>query len=209
MILYLSSQKLGNKTEILKEWIEKHENKIVLIFNALDAKPEEKVASNIKEDTALLQEIGFDVTVIDLKDYFNNKEKLKEKLINYNACLIMGGNVFVLRQAMKYSGFDEWLCQKSKSKDFLYIGYSAGSCVVGKDIRIFEQVDEPIKFYNKNNIIFEGLGFIDYTFIPHYKSDYHKVHLIEETVEKCKRENKKYKAVKDGEVMIENIRGNI
>lgn len=209
MILYLSSQKLGNKTEILKDWIEKHDNKIVLIFNALDAKTEEKIASNIKEDTKLLQEIGFDVTVIDLKDYFDNKEKLKEKLINYNACLIMGGNVFVLRQAMKYSGLDEWLYQKSKNEDFLYVGYSAGSCVVGKDIRIFEQVDDPIKFYYEDNIIFEGLGFIDYTFIPHYKSDYHKVHLIEETVEKCKRENKKYKAVKDGEVMIENIRGNI
>lgn len=205
MILYLSSQKLGNKTEILKKWIDKNDNKILLVFNALDTKPEEKVASNIKEDTILLQEIGFNVTVIDLKDYFNKKEKLKEKLRNYNACLIMGGNVFVLRQAMKYSGFDEWLYQKSKNEDFLYVGYSAGSCIVGKDMRIFEKVDEPIKFYDKNNIIFEGLGFIDYTFIPHYKSDYHKVHLIEETVEKCKSENKKYKAVRDGEVIIENI----
>ena len=30
----------------------------------------------------------------------------------------------------------------------------------------------------------EGLDFIDYIFIPHYKSDYHKVHLIEKIVEK-------------------------
>ena len=67
--------------------------------------------------------------------------------------------------------------------------------------------DEPKKYYNKDNIFVEGLDFIDYIFIPHYKSDYHKVHLIEEIVEKCKRENKKYKSVRDGEVIIENIRG--
>ncbi len=87
------------------------------------------------------------------------------------------------------------------------IGYSAGSCVTGKDLKIFEQVDESKKYYDRDSIFIEGLSFIDYIFIPHYKSDYHKVHLIEEIVEKCQRENKKYKSVRDGEVIIENIRG--
>ncbi len=37
MILYLSSQKFGNDSTYLKNWIKEHSNKILLIFNALDA----------------------------------------------------------------------------------------------------------------------------------------------------------------------------
>ena len=36
MQLYLSSYKLGNKQEILKEWIKNHGNKIILIANSCD-----------------------------------------------------------------------------------------------------------------------------------------------------------------------------
>lgn len=207
MLLYLSSQKFGDKTEILKKWINEHDNKILLVFNALDAKGEEKIKTNVIEDKKLLEKIGFEVEILDLKEYFNSNEKLKEKIINYNACCLMGGNVFVLRQAIKYSGFDKILQEKATSKEFLCIGYSAGSCVLGKDLKIFEPVDNPISFYNKDDIIYEGIGFIDYIFIPHYKSEYHKVHLIEEVVDKCKRENKDHRAVRDGEVIIEYIEG--
>lgn len=41
MLLYMSSQKFGNDTEILKNWIKNHNNKIVIIPNALDAKGED------------------------------------------------------------------------------------------------------------------------------------------------------------------------
>lgn len=202
MKLYMSSQKFGNKIDILKQWINEHDNKILLIFNALDAKEKRKIEFNIKEDTKLLQDIGFDVKVVDLKYYFENNKKLKQDFAKYNSCCIMGGNVFVLRQAMEYSGFDKFLYEKSLDNDFLYIGYSAGCCILGKDIKIFDIIDEPIKFYGKNRILYNGLGFINYIFIPHYKSDYHKVNLIEELAEKCKYENKNFKAVKNGEVII-------
>lgn len=202
MKLYMSSQKFGNKIDVLKNWINEHDNKILLIFNALDAKEKKKIEFNIKEDTKLLQDIGFDVKVVDLKDYFENNQKLKLDFEKYNSCCVMGGNVFVLRQAMKYSGFDEFLYQKSLDNDFLYIGYSAGSCVLCENLKIFDRVDEPIKFYGKNEILYNGLNFIDYIFIPHYESDYHKVNLIQEVFEKCKIENKKFKAVRDGEVIV-------
>ncbi len=199
----MSSQKFGDKIDRLKKWMKEHDNKILLIFNALDAKDEAKINFNIKEDIKLLQEIGFNVEVVDLKEYFENNKKLREDFIQYNACCIMGGNVFVLRQAMKYSGFDEFLHEKYSNNDFLYIGYSAGSCVLCKDLKIFDKVDEPIKFYGKNSVIYDGLNLIDYVFIPHYKSNYHKVNLIEEVVEKCKCENKNFKAVRDGEVIVD------
>ena len=55
-------------------------------------------------------------------------------------------------EAMKYRGLDKLLQEKIASEDFLYIGYSAGSCVTGKRFKNFEQVDEPKKYYNKDNI---------------------------------------------------------
>lgn len=202
MLLYLSSNKFGQDTEFLQEWIKKHNNKLLLIINALDAKDEAKIKNVIQEDLALLEEIGFEVKIIDLKYYFNKAEELKKDFSNYNTYCVVGGNVFILRQAMKLSGLDEFLKRLSSNDNYLYIGYSAGSCVLANDLRILDRVDESIAFYDSNNVIYEGLGLIDFIFIPHYKSNYHKVHLIDEIVHVCEKENIKFKAVKDGEVII-------
>lgn len=205
MILYLSSQKFGTDTTFLKEWIIEHDNKLLLIFNALDAKGKEKINNNVNDDINLLEQIGFEVKVLDLKDYFDNQEELKQICQEYNSFCVMGGNVFVLRQAMKYSGFDTILEEKKNDKNCLYIGYSSGSCVLSKDIEIYKDVDEAINFYNQGQIIYEGIGLIDYIFIPHYKSNYHKVHLIDKLVDLCEKNRIEYKALTDGEVSIEKI----
>ena len=206
MLLYLSSQKFGNDVTVLKEWIKEHNNKILLIFNAMDAKNQEKINNNIEEDIMLLETIGFEVKVVDLKDYFGKKERLKQDFKEYNAYCIMGGNVFVLRQAMYYSGLDDYLKEISLDNDCLYIGYSAGSCVMSNNLKILDIVDEPISFYNNNEIIYTGIGLIDYVIVTHYKSAYHKVNLIDDVVEKCKKESITYKVIKDGEVIIENLK---
>lgn len=205
MILYISSKYFGNNTNFLKNWIKENNNKILLIPNALDAKDVVKIKNNIENDTRLLNEIGFEVKVVNLKDYFHNQEKLMQDFSSYKACCVIGGNVFVLRQAMHLSGFDKYLETISNVSNSLYIGYSAGGCVLCDELDIFNKVDEPISFYEKDNIIYKGLGFIDYTFIPHYKSDYHKVHLIDDLVEKCINENIKFKALKDGDILIEYL----
>lgn len=173
----------------------------------MDAKGQEKINNNVKEDINLLRQIGFEVTVIDLKEYFGKYDELNKICQNYDAFCVMGGNVFVLRQAIKYSGFDTFLKKISNNDNYLYIGYSAGSCVLSKRLDIFESVDEPIDFYNKGKIIYEGIGFIDYTFILHYKSNYHKAYLIDEIVNICEKDNIEYKAFRDGEVIIENANG--
>lgn len=96
-----------------------------------------------------------------------------------------------------------YLSSQSNDDNYLYIAYSAGSCVLSEKIHIFKLVDEPIDFYNKAKIIYEGIGFIDYAFIPHYKSNYHKAYLIDEVVNVCEKDNIEYKTVCDGDVIIE------
>lgn len=206
MLLYISSQKFGNDTKFLKNWISKHDNKIAIIPNALDAKGEEHIQKNLKEDIELLEKIGFSVSIVDLKNYFSRYDKLKKELLKYNACCIMGGNVFVLRKAMELSGLDIFLKEKKKSDNYLYIGYSAGSCVLSKDLELLKVVDKPIIFYDKTRVNYTGLGFINFMIIPHYKSNYHKANLINDVVEECKNRNIQYKAISDGDVIIEEIK---
>lgn len=143
---------------------------------------------------------------MDLRDYFGKYNELKVELSKYTACCVMGGNVFVLRKAMELSGFDVFLKENKSNDNYLYIGYSAGSCVLSQNLEQLNIVDEPIKFYDEQNVNYKGLGFIDYIFIPHYKSNYHKIEFINNLVEKCKKENIKYKAIQDGEVLIERIK---
>ncbi len=206
MLLYISSKKFGKDTTFLKDWITKHNNEIALIPNALDSKGEEKLQKNLKEDIELLEEIGFKINIIDLKEYFGKYDKLKEKLSNYNTYCVMGGNVFVLNKAIKLSNFDMFLKEKKNDDNYLYIGYSAGSCVLSKNLKPLAMVDEPISFYGKTNIDYEGVGFIDYTIIPHYKSDYHKSELIDNLVLECQKQKIKFKTIKDGEVIIEKTK---
>ncbi len=80
----------------------------------------------------------------------------------------------------------------------------AGASVFSNRIDVLDMVDDKIDFYQKG-IITDGLGFIDYVFVPHYKSNYHKVHLIDSTIEKCKREKIPYKALQDGDYILEDI----
>lgn len=104
MKLYLSSYKLGDKKEELKKWIVEHNNKICLIPNSRDVYPDgERKINGIQEDVKELEDLGFDVTVISLKDYFDNNEELYKILKEFNAFYVIGGNTFALRQAMYLS----------------------------------------------------------------------------------------------------------
>ena len=179
MKLYLSSKGLGNNVSFLKEWISNHNNKVLLIINALDSKDEVKRNNSIMSNVEELEQLGFEIDILDLKKYFDNQDELYRLCKNYNIFYVVGGNVFVLREAMKYSGFDNYLTSIKNDDNVLYIGYSAGSIVLSPNIGLFNKVDDPINIYGKDEIINEGLGFINYLFITHYKSDYHKSYLID------------------------------
>lgn len=52
---------------------------------------------------------------------------MREFLKNYNSFYALGGNVFVLRQAMKLSGFDKYLREINVQPNYLYSGFSPAS----------------------------------------------------------------------------------
>ena len=205
MKLYLSSYKLGNEIEKLTKMI-KGNKRIAVISNSLDCYSdlERRKQGDLKE-IKQLEEHGIKPEVLDLRDYFGKKEKLELILKTFNGLWVRGGNTFVLRIAMKKSGLDEILQKGELGTDFVYAGYSAGCCVLAPSIKGFENVDDPKQTenaYPNEKLIWEGLGLIDFVFVPHYKSDHPESAYIDEVIEYLEKNNISYEPFSDGEVYI-------
>jgi dipeptidase E len=207
MRLYISSYKLGDKTGVLREWMGKIDNKIALIPNALDPYPDgERKKRGIASDLNALEELGFSATVISLKQYFGKEEQLRSDLSAFRAFFAIGGNTFVLRQAMKLSGFDKYLKALSSSDSHLYGGYSAGICLLAPSMRGLELVDDPAADPYNCKTSYEGLGLIDYLPVPHYRSDHPESPAMEDVVKYLNEKGVNYVTLRDGDVIIEDTR---
>ncbi|MDO5969946.1 Type 1 glutamine amidotransferase-like domain-containing protein [Flavivirga aquimarina] len=188
MKYYLSSYKFGNKIEELKELIPKN-NKIGHINNSRDwvGSDSERANKDQQEEIELLNKIGFKAEPLDLKEYFDKTDELNIKLTSLGGIWVSGGNTFVLRMAMKLSGFDEIFEKLINREDFLYGGYSAGICVLSESLKSIEIVDDSNNFPYKgiNEPIYEGLGVFNYSFMPHYDSDHFESEAIGKEIQKC------------------------
>ena len=86
MKLYLSSYKIGNKAEELRNWLEGHDNNILVIPNALDVfQDSERKINGILEKSKELEALGFHPIQFDLRNYFNKPELLKDELKKFKA----------------------------------------------------------------------------------------------------------------------------
>ena len=105
-----------------------------------------------------------------------------------------------------------FLCEYEKAKDFennswvnltgeITKGYYYGDIPVLK-ITSIEKCDAPTINPYGIETIWEGLGFFDYIFLPHYKSNHKETKLIDDSVEYCNKNNIKYRTLRDGDVII-------
>ena len=149
--------------------------------------------------------MGLEVEKLDLRDYFNQGDRLKKDIKKYGVIWVRGGNVFVLRQAMKLSGLDNLLINYTRIRqNLLYGGYSAGICVLGPTLRGLELVDSLLykPYQQLLQTIWQGLGIINYTIIPHCKSNHPESATIDSVVAYYKSHKLPFKTLKDGEVII-------
>jgi dipeptidase E len=206
--LYLSSWRIGRHPEIITGCLSKG-SRIGYISNAIDDAPE---FSEVKEavnqrNHAELRELGLVPTVLNLKDYFENPSKLEVKVRDLAALWVSGGNVFVLRQAMKLSGLDRILAELASDREFFYGGYSAGACVCSPNLSAFQIVDNPtvLPYPLQRETIYEGLGLIEFAFLPHFKSNHSDSAAIDLEVDYCQKSKISYRAFQDGEVFVAGI----
>lgn len=203
MKYYLSSYHVGDHGNQLAKLAEG--GTIAYIPNALDHVPLDQLKENRARNLSDLSDLGIAVELFDLKDFFSDQRSLKEQLSRFSGVWVTGGNTFVLRQAMKLSGFDK-LMSAGLPDSFLYSGYSAGVCVLAPDLKALQIVDRPNEFPypQQKEVIWDGLNILDYIILPHYKSEHPESADIDQEVEYCQKNNIPYKTLRDGEAFFGN-----
>jgi dipeptidase E len=204
MKLYLSSYRLGNHTEKLKELLGKSDVKVAVCVNALDNTPD-----NVRNDVVLkremedMQNLGFIPEELDLRQYFD-KSGIVTKLEQYDLVWFSGGNTFLLAKAFRQSGFNEVFEQLIKVDKLVYAGYSAAFCVLNDSLKGIELVDDKdaeAEGYESGEI-WQGVGLIDFYPIVHFRSNHHESAAVEKEYEFVVENNIPHKTFKDGDVYI-------
>jgi len=203
MKLYLSSYRLGNNPEKLIKLVSGNK-KVAVIANAMDFLDGLERNKCIEQEINDLTKLGLIAEDLDLRDYFNKKNKLKNKLDTYGAVWVRGGNTFILRRAMSQSGLDKLLKEKNHDPDFVYAGYSAGVCVLSPSLHGLELVDNSIRIPERylSETIWDGLDIVKFSFAPHYRSDHPESKAVDKEVEYFIKHKIPFKTLRDGEVLV-------
>lgn len=205
MHLYLSSYRIGDHSDKLAEFAQ--DKTALVISNALDFSDDDsRLKFGRDREIAWLEELGIPAEPVDLRDYFECQNALRNKVIESGMLWVVGGNTFLLRKAMYLSGLDRTIHERVNDTNFLYGGYSAGICVLSPSLRGIHLADEPEaqSVGYEHEIIWEGLGIINYYIVPHYRCDHFESESMEAVVDYYCDQNLIYRAIADGEVIIEN-----
>ena len=208
MRLYLSSYRLEYNEDDLGCLVS-GQKRIGVIRNALDFSNEhERLREGREREFLELRKLGLFPEEIDLREYFDAPEDLGGAVGKFDALWVVGGNTFVLRRAFQQSGLDAILLEKVRDEQFVYAGYSAGICVVSPTLRGIDLVDDPevIPEGYSNQIIWDGLGLVPFSFAPHYRSDHPESELVEKSVEFFIENKIPFIALHDGDVYVEDLK---
>lgn len=148
--------------------------KVLFIDNAKDAGSVDDRQQHVVERRAEFEAAGFEFYELDLRKYFHQPEKLAPIVENAGLVWASGGNTFLLRRAMAYSGMDQMIEAGLQKDLFVYGGSSAGSIVLTKTLRGTENGDDPYITTDgyDEEIIWSGLGLIYPQLVPHYQSSW-------------------------------------
>jgi dipeptidase E len=205
MRLFLSSYRAGkHDTELSK--LLGGINKIAVITNAKDYKTPGGRRERIEENFEYYRSIGLEPTEIDLRPYFH-KPGAEKLFSNHNFVWLAGGNVFLLRRALKYTGLDKFFYDKVRQNEIILGGESAGAIIMGPTLRYSEvDTDEDSPNYIPDGydkqVIWEGLDLVNYVPVPHYQTpDYIG---IDDYIKNLDKENIPYKKMTDDQAILIN-----
>jgi dipeptidase E len=204
MRLFLSSENLGVYPDKFLNLLGPNK-KLATVHNAIDDLSKEERKTKVDAHLAQLKSQGFKAFDLDLRDYFGQPEIIAEHLSKCGGIFIFGGNTFILNRALKYSGAGRALYDMVRKNEIAYGGSSAGSIIATPSLRGSEIGDHPDvtpEGYN-DEVIWEGLDFVNFYIVPHYKSDWFGVE-AEAMVDYFKQHRLPYRALQDGQAILIN-----
>lgn len=206
MRLYLSSYRTGDRAGSLLALLGSGKRTAV-ISNALDnISPTARsiYRDEVHDPHIELAALGLETKELDLRRYFGNAEALQAKLGEFDLVWVMGGNAFVLRRAMKQSGFDDVITGMLERDEIVYGGFSAGAVVAAPTLRGIDLMDDPAEVpagYDPE-VVWDGLGLIDHSIVPHFRSPHVESAAAERAVRHMSGRGMRYRALRDGEVIV-------
>lgn len=206
MRLYLSSHRLGRHVERLKELV-KEGGRVAVIENALDHLPMADRTAYRKtthDIVSTFERLGFQPEEMDLRHYFGRPEALEGDLRKFDLIWACGGNVFLLRRAMRQSGLDKILPKLLEEDALAYGGWSAGICVLAPSLKGYDLCDQPQTLSEGYDaeVIWDGLGIVDFAIAPHYRSDHPEAASIEAIVAYFQEHAVPHRILRDGDVIF-------
>jgi dipeptidase E len=205
MRLFLSSYRAGRHDNELRKFLG-NISKVAVITNAKDYKTAKDRREKIEDNFNYYRSIGLEPTEIDLRPYFR-KSGAKKLLSKHDFVWLAGGNVFLLRRALRQSGLEPVLGDGVRKNEIILGGESAGAIIMGPTLKYSEaDTDEDSPDYIPEGygkeVIWEGLDFITYVPVPHYQTpDYIG---IDDYVKNLDRERIPYKTMTDNQAIIIN-----
>jgi len=123
----------------------------------------DKTPIYVKADKKALEKLGLIVEELEITK--TSYEEIKSKILNADYIFVSGGNTFFLLQELKRTDTDKLIIEHI-NKGKVYIGSSAGSAILSKDIEYLKFMDTPKVAPDLNNN-FISLGIVDFYIVPH------------------------------------------
>jgi len=203
--LYLSSFRLGNKPAALLELL-RGRTRTAVVTNADDYKTGGDRVASFQREHSDLTSLGLDPVELDLREYFGRPAELRGHLDQFDLVWVRGGNVFLLLRAVRASGADQAILDLLAADSIVYAGYSAGASLLTPSLRGIELIDDPHAAppgYHPE-IIWDALGVLPYSVLPHYKSDHPESPLVDQSLDYMISDHIPFIALRDGEALVIN-----
>lgn len=167
--------------------------------NAVDNLPDFPRDSWVAEERHVLETAGFSTRELDLRCHYAASSTLAPTLAEVDLLGVVGGNVFVLREALRRSRLDTIIVHRIADDTLVYGGYSAGACVCAPTLHGLDLVDDVNAVHSP---LWDGLGLIDFSLAPHYGSRHPEANAIDRVVEHFRAHDMPYRTIADGEALV-------
>jgi dipeptidase E len=137
--------------------------KLAFVTTASEAEAGDK--QWLQDDRSALTKAGF--AVFDYTLTGKSEQEVAEDLSAIQVLFVAGGNTFYLLSQARKCNFEK-IVKKLLENGVVYIGSSAGSIIMGPDIELVKNLDEPAKAKDLKD--FAGFGIVDFVVLPHWGS---------------------------------------
>src|SRR5690606_21548580 len=177
MRLYLSSDGIGDSAGSLPALLGgRPGRRAAVIANGFDssvAGAQEAARGKIFNHHNILASLGIAAESLDLRAHFGDAAGLGARLAGFDLVWVMGGNAFILRRAMRQSGFDRTIVDLV-ARGLVFAADGAGALVAGPTLRGAEHLDDPwdVPEYYDDYLVWSGLRLTSFTIVPHFRSNH-------------------------------------